>query len=261
MKDKDLKKYQRFAEALALEAGFFLKKHLGKISRISYKSRINLVTDVDIECERLIINRIRKAFPAHQLLSEEKGDINPGKSDFCWAIDPLDGTTNYAHCFPFFCVSIALLKTKQAILGLVYDPVRDELFSSVRGRGAYLNHKRIKVSNIRSLKRSLLATGFPYRFGHLIKRNMDNFANFMMKSQAVRRAGSAALDLCYVAAARFDGFWELGLHPWDTAAGALIVEEAGGKITTFDGEEFNCFKKDIVASNSKIHNQMLKILR
>lgn len=261
MKYEGLRKYQRFAEELACDAGSFLRKHLGKISRISYKGRMNLVTDIDTECEQLILNRINKAFPAHQLLSEEKGDINPGKSELCWAIDPLDGTTNYAHSFAFFCVSIALLRTKQALLGVVYDPVRDELFSAVKDRGAYLNHKRIRTSNIRSLKRSLLATGFPYRFGKVMKRNIRNFVNFMMKAQAVRRAGSAALDLCYVASARFDGFWELDLHPWDTAAGALIVEEAGGKVTTFKGEDFDCFKKEIVASNSKIHNEMLKVLR
>lgn len=253
--------YQGFTEELARDAGSFLKRHIGKISRISYKSRIDLVTDVDIECERLIINRVRKAFPDHMILSEERGRINSGESEFCWVIDPLDGTTNYAHGFAFFCVSIALLRNKQAILGVVYDPVRGELFSAAKAKGAYLNQKRIKTSKIRSLRRSLLVTGFPYRFGKVLKANIKHFTSFIMKAQAVRRVGSAALDLCYVASGRFDGFWELDLNPWDTAAGALIVEEAGGRVTTFKGENFDCFKKEIVASNSKIHNQMLKVIK
>lgn len=260
MKGERLRNYQRFAEETACQAGAFLKRHLGKVKRVSCKGRMNLVTDIDTECERLIIDRISRSFPDHQLLSEEKGHVNSGQSEFRWVIDPLDGTTNYVHSFPFFCVSIALLKTKQAILGVVYDPLRDELFSACKGQGAYLNQKRIRPSNIRNLKRSLLATGFPYKFGKLMRRNVNNFINFMMKAQAVRRAGSAALDLCYVASARFDGFWELDLHPWDTAAGALLVEEAGGRVSTFEGKDFDCFKKEIVASNSKIHNQMLEVL-
>ena len=256
-----MKKYKSFAEKLAMQAGYLLNKRLGKIKKISYKGRMNLVTDVDTACERFILNRIKKKFPKHRIISEEAGDIGNKYSEFCWLIDPLDGTTNYAHAMPFFCVSIALLKHDKIVAGAVYDPVKDELFSASKGKGAFLNHKRISVSDIRQLDKGLLSTGFPYRFGKDMKRNIRNFTRFMLQAQAVRRPGSAALDLCYVAMGRFDGFWELGLMPWDTAAGALITQEAGGKITTFKGKPFNPFLKEIVASNSKIHNRMLRVVK
>lgn len=253
--------YQRFSEKSAKEAGAFALKHIGRIRNISYKGRMNLFTDVDTKCEKLILNGIKKNFPGHGILSEEAGIIGSRSSRYCWLIDPLDGTTNYCHSFPFYCVSIALMKDGEVITGVVYDPERDELFSACRNRGAFLNRKRIKASRIGDLSKSLLATGFPYRLGKAMRRNIDNFRSFMLKAQAVRRAGSAALDLCYVAMGRFDGFWELDLNPWDTAAAALIVEEAGGKVTTFKGERFNPFIKEIVASNSRIHKKMLTVLK
>ncbi|MFH1868041.1 MAG: inositol monophosphatase family protein [Candidatus Omnitrophota bacterium] len=252
---------KKYAQEVAREAGALLLKHLGKVKKISYKGRMNLMTDVDKRCETLILKRIRKKFPHHAIISEEAGKRGQQGSEFCWLIDPLDGTTNYAHSFGFFCVSIALLKGEKTLAAAVYDPLRDEMFSALRGRGAYLNKKRISVSGVSRLDKSLLATGFPYRLGEQLRRNLENFKRFILRSQAVRRAGSAALDLCYVACARFDGFWELGLHPWDTAAGSLIVEEAGGRVSAFKGEPFNPFLQEIVATNSKLHKVMLKVLK
>jgi len=222
---------------------------------------MNLTTDIDTRAEDLIVKKIRKLFPDHGLLCEESGKVASKSGAFKWLIDPIDGTTNFSHGFPFFCVSIALLYNDESIAGAVYDPCKDELFSASKGKGAFLNRKRIRASSVKDLKRSLLVTGFPYRFGKDMKRNLDNFKRLMLSSQAVRRVGSAALDLCYVAMGRFDAFWEIDLHPWDTAAGDIIVREAGGKITTFCGERFDPYQKEVVASNSIIHKQMLKVLR
>jgi len=259
MTDSD--EFRRIAESIAIAAGSVIIRHLGQVKYISYKNRMNLVTDVDRKCDSLIVGKLKKAFPRHAVLSEESGRGGAGASPFCWIIDPLDGTTNYAHSFPFFSTSIALSKDGETVLGVVYDPLRNELFRAEKEKGAFLNNKRICCSTIRKLKRGLLVTGFPYRFGNSMRRNIENFGRLMMKAQAVRRVGSAALDLCYVACARFEGFWELDLHPWDTAAGALIVEEAKGRVSTFKGKRFSPFKKEIVASNSFIHNQILKVLR
>jgi len=253
--------YQRFAEGLAKRAGSLALRHAGKIRRIAYKGRMNLVTDVDTKCEKLILQGIKKRFPSHKIISEEAGRLPGGDSQFCWLIDPLDGTTNYAHNFPFYSISIALMRSDKVVVGVVYDPERDELFSASEGRGAFLNRKRISVSKIKRLSESLLCTGFPYKFGRAMKKSISNFKKFMLKAQAVRRAGSAALDLCYVAMGRFDGFWEIDLHPWDTAAGLLIVQEAGGRVSTFANKRFNPFSKEVLASNSKIHKSMLGVLR
>lgn len=249
-----------FIKVLAKKAGYYQIKRLGKIKTISYKGRMNLVTDVDKKCEDIILKQLRKRFPKHLILSEESGGSYESSKLPKWVVDPLDGTTNYAHGFPFFAVSIALEIDSVAVLGVVYDPVRDELFSAVKGLGAFCNKKRIRVSSTKLLKRSLLATGFPYKFGKHMSRNMKNFKNFMMSAQAIRRAGSAALDLCYVASGRFDGFWELDLHPWDTAAAAVIVQEAGGKITNFFADKFDHYKDQTLASNSKIHDSMIRML-
>jgi len=257
---KRLKNYQVVAEEAALAAGSFLMKNLGKIRSIRYKGRMNLTTDIDTKSERMIVKMVRRAFPDHSLLCEETGSIKKNSSPFRWLIDPIDGTTNFAHGFPFFSVSIALLYHDEPIVGVVYDPTRDELFSATKGKGSRLNRKPMVASKVRDLKRALLVTGFPYRLGKDMKRNIDYFKRFMLSSQAVRRVGSAALDLCYVACGRFDAFWEKDLHPWDTAAGAIIVKEASGKITTFEGLEFTPFKKEVIASNSLIHSQMLKVL-
>lgn len=255
-----MKHILEFVKKIVIETGHFQLAKLGNIRSISYKSRMNLVTDVDESSEKILLKHLRKKFPDYLTLSEEIGGIYKNSVLPKWVIDPLDGTTNYAHGFPFFCVSVALERKGAIVLGVVYDPIRDELFSAIKDSGAFCNNKRIRVSTISSLKRSLLATGFPYRLGRKMRRNLENFKNFMLSAQAVRRAGSAALDLCYVASGRFEGFWEMDLNPWDIAAAALIVEEAGGKLSDFCGGEFNHYKKEILASNSKIHNAMIKIL-
>jgi myo-inositol-1(or 4)-monophosphatase len=251
--------FRKIAVEAALESGMFIKKSVGKALKVSYKGRDNIVTDVDKKCESIIIKKVLTAFPGHSVLSEECGRIN-GPSPYKWIIDPLDGTTNFAHAFPFFCVSIGLERSGCAILGVVYDPVRDELFVAEEGQGASLNGKKISVSGTGRLSNSFLATGFSYGFRKK-DRNIRNFRNFLTRSLAIRRAGSAALDLCYVACGRFDGFWEMDLHPWDSAAGALIVREAGGRVTKFDGSPYSHYDKDVLATNSSIHRSMLNILR
>jgi len=253
--------FKNLAEAAAKAAGELLRKNLSKKRSISYKGRKNLVTEMDKKSEALIIGRVRDRYPEHSIFSEESGLFDKSRSPYKWIIDPLDGTTNYAHKFNFFAVSIALMKENKIIAGAVYDPIRKELYSAARGCGAHLNKKRIRVSRVNAIGESLLSTGFPYKLGKAMRKNMDYFVSFMMKAQAIRRPGSASLDLCYVAAGRFDGFWEMELHPWDTAAGVLIVEEAGGAVTDFKGTAFNPFMRQVVASNSKIHSQMLHVLR
>jgi myo-inositol-1(or 4)-monophosphatase len=254
-------KFARTAEKAAMLAGKLLKGNVNKKHHISYKGRKNLVTEMDGKSEALIIRQIRKKYPDHSVLSEESGLFDKSSSRYKWIIDPLDGTTNYAHCFNFFSVSIALMKDEHIIAGVVYDPIRDEMFSAAKGCGAYLNGKSIRVSKITNIKESLLSTGFPYKLGKAMKKNIGHFISFMMKAQAIRRPGSAALDLCYVAAGRFDGFWEMELHPWDTAAGLLIVKEAGGMVTDFKANAFNPFMKQVAASNSRIHSQMMYVLK
>ncbi len=255
-----MKQTLEIVKKIAIEAGHFQLKRLGHIKSISYKGRMNLVTDVDKASEDIIFRRLSRHFPDYKVLSEEAGGSYRISSQPKWVIDPLDGTTNYAHGFPVFSVSIALEKSGSIVLGVVYDPTRNELFSAAKDMGAFCNNKRIKVSSVKLIEKSLLATGFPYKFGKDMQRNVENFKNFMMRAQAVRRAGSAALDLCYVAYGRFEGFWEQDLHAWDTPAGAIIVKEAGGVLSNFKGEPFNHYKKEIVASNSRIHSAMLKIL-
>lgn len=251
--------FKKIAIEAALKSGKFLKSSLGKVRTITYKGDINIVTDIDKKSEKMIIAKLRNAFPDHAILAEEQGGLN-GDSPYKWIIDPLDGTTNFAHSFPFFCVSIALEKNGRIILGVVYDPVKEELFFAERGKGARLNNKIIKVSGIRKISASLLATGFSYGVRDTEDDNVENFRNFLKKAMAIRRAGSAALDLCYVACGRFDGYWEMDLHPWDTAAGFLIVEEAGGMITKCDGSPYSPYEKNILASNKHIHKEMLNIL-
>jgi myo-inositol-1(or 4)-monophosphatase len=229
------------------------------VRRVSYKGRINIVTDVDKKSEAIIIDTISSKFPSHSILSEESKPIYTGSPNR-WIIDPLDGTTNFTHSFPFFSVSIAFEVDREVVLGVVYDPVREELFWAERARGAYLNNKRIEVSRTGQLKHSLLATGFAYGIKDAVDNNLQHFENFLMRAQAVRRAGSAALDLCYVACGRFDAFWERDLHPWDSAAGMLIVRESKGLVTKFDGKPYSYNDKEILASNRKIHRQMMAVL-
>lgn len=250
--------YKNIAIEAAVESGLFIKRSVGKIRRVSYKGRDNIVTDVDKKAESIIIKHLRSAFPDHGILSEEAGGRSSA-SPYRWIVDPLDGTTNFAHAFPFFSVSIGLEYAGKMVTGVVFDPLRNELFSAESGRGAYLNKTRISVSKIGALGKSFLATGFSY--GNERKdRNMGNFKRLLLKSMAIRRAGSAALDLCYVACGRFDGYWELDLHPWDSAAGVIIVREAGGDVTRFDGTAFTPYNKNILATNGMIHRQMVKSL-
>lgn len=246
----------------AQSAGAYLKQHLGKVRSIERKGgeEKNLVTEIDKASEELIISCIKKHFPAHDILAEESGTKNAAKSDYRWVIDPLDGTTNYTHGFPVFSVTIGLERKGVLECGVIFDPNTNELFTAERGKGAYLNGKRITVSKTESLQNSLLVTGFPYNIAENPHRAIERFVSFLMKSQAVRRMGSAALDLAYVACGRFDGFWEVALQPWDMAAGVLIVQEAGGKVTDFQGKPMDIYNKALLSSNGKIHEEMQKIL-
>ncbi|HZJ47266.1 MAG TPA: inositol monophosphatase family protein [Pyrinomonadaceae bacterium] len=250
-----------FAIDIAREAGAILVQRLGG-AKVSNKGDIDLVTEADIASEELIIDRIRSYYPQHAILAEESGElVNVGaqRSDWKWLIDPLDGTTNYAHGYPCFCVSIGLENAGTLEVGVVYDPIRDELFAAERGGGATLNGRKIHVSAIDELNSAMVCTGFPYNV-----RERPNFArdftNFTMQAQAVRRDGSAAIDLAYVACGRFDGFWEDGLNPWDIAAGILLIQEAGGLVTNYQNEPLNIYTKKVLATNGLIHHDMLRVL-
>lgn len=254
----------------AKEAGKFLKFNIGKVKEIQRKvgQETNLVTEIDRQSEQLIIGIIKRHFPQHDFLAEEgglrQGDSSVGgekKSEYRWIIDPLDGTVNYTHRFPCFAVSIGLEKNGEIILGVVYDPNFDELFTAEKGRGAFVNGKRLSVSKADVLIRSLLVTGFPYNIKDNPDHAIEHFINFLKEAQAVRRMGSAAIDLAYVAAGRIDGFWEVSLNPWDVAAGVLLVAEAGGKVTDFLGNPYSIYGKPILASNGVIHEEMIRVLR
>jgi myo-inositol-1(or 4)-monophosphatase len=248
-----------FAIRVARDAGALLRDRLGTRIDIGHKGSINLVTDVDLASEKLIREAISTYYPRHEILAEE-GGLTESASEYRWIVDPLDGTTNYAHGYPVFCVSIGLEHKGEMIIGVVYDPMRDEMFTAERGAGAALNNRPVRVSKTEDLMQSILSTGFPYDIKTSTLTNLNHWANFAMNAQALRRDGAAALDLCYVACGRFDGFWELNLSPWDTAAGALIVAEAGGRITDFAGGPFSNYKPEIVASNGLIHERMIEVL-
>ena len=230
--------------------------HFRNHVKIEYKGSADLVTVADRQSEALIIDRIRRDFPAHDIMGEEGTRIETG-SDYKWYVDPLDGTTNFAHGYPVFCVSLAVEFQNHRIAGAVYDPTRDEMFTAEKGSGAYLNGEPIKVSTVPKLAESLIATGFPSQKRHK-NPNIYFYHHLTLHSHGVRRAGSAALDLCNVAAGRFDGFWEFNLNPWDTAAGVLIVEEAGGRVTNFSGGQFQIASRETLASNTLIHDQLLR---
>lgn len=251
--------YSELAEIAARVSGDILLSNLGKVKNIEYKSKHNFVTEIDIQSEKSIIGIIKRYYPKHSIFAEESGK-DEHASDFQWIIDPLDGTTNYAHSYPFFCISIALRIKSELVVGVVYDPIKDEMFKAKRGRGAFLNDNEISVSKARSLSESNVSTGFLHDEERIIDENLIHFSNFIKRSRAVKRDGSAALDLCYVGCGRFDGFWEIGLNPWDTSAGYLIVIEAGGKVTNFNGDLFDINEKEILASNSIIHSQMVDTL-
>ena len=250
-----------FAVDMARDAGALLVQRLGS-AKVSTKGDINLVTEADIAAENLIIERIRSHYPQHGILAEESGEailVGSKRSDWKWIIDPLDGTTNYAHGYPCFCVSIALEHAGQLEIGVVYDPMRDEMFAAERGQGATLNDRTIRVSEVEELNSAMVCTGFPYN----VRERPDfarEFTNFTLAAQAVRRDGSAALDLAYVACGRFDGFWEDGLSPWDIAAGALLIFEAGGRVTNFKDEPLDIYNEQFLATNGLIHDPMMKIL-
>jgi myo-inositol-1(or 4)-monophosphatase len=247
--------------AIAREAGALLMHHFHQHLKIEYKGEADLVTAADRAAEKLIRERITQKWPDHDVLGEEQG-LNDQGSEYRWYVDPLDGTTNFAHGYPVFCVSMALERRgareeTQRVAGVIYDPTRDELFSAEQGRGAHLNGEKIHVSKTASLKESLLATGFPSHKRHK-NPNIYFYHQITLHSHGVRRAGSAALDLCNVAAGRFDGFWEFNLNPWDTAAGVLIVQEAGGKVTRFDGSPFELNSRETLASNGLIHDALMQ---
>jgi myo-inositol-1(or 4)-monophosphatase len=244
----------------AQEGGAILMEYYGKVKSIEHKGDINLVTEADQESELRIVSIIKDAYPHHRILAEETGDSGD-PSSYTWIVDPLDGTTNYAHGYPCFCVSIAIEYEEEVIHGVIYDPVREELFTAEKGNGAYLNGTPINVSSTQELNNSLLCTGFPYDVREDMESNILLFRNFLMKAQAVRRDGSAALDLCHTAAGRFDGFWEQKLYPWDVAAGSLILSEAGGELSRYKGEPFSIYIPEIIASNGLIHKQMLAVVR
>ena len=237
--------------AIAREAGALLLDYFHQKLKIEYKGDADLVTAADRASEALIRERIGQQFPSHDVLGEEQG-LNDRGGEYRWYVDPLDGTTNFAHGYPVFCVSMALEFKGTRIAGVVYDPTRDELFSAARATGAYLNQHRIHVSKVARLAECLVATGFPSHKRHK-NPNIFFYHQITLRTHGVRRAGSAALDLCCVACGRFDGFWEFNLNPWDTAAGVLIVEEAGGKVTDFSGGPFQLNSRETLASNGLVH--------
>jgi myo-inositol-1(or 4)-monophosphatase len=253
--------YLEFAIDVARKAGEILRHYSTREKFVESKGRANLVTAADKESEALIIEAIRKRYPEHAILAEESGALSgSGRAQAKWIIDPLDGTTNFAHQYPFYCVSIGLEQDGAVTCGVVYDPLRDEMFSGAVGLGSFLNGKRLAVSDVSQLSDALLITGFPYNLRDNIDRLVGHFKTFLNDSQAVRRGGSAALDLCYLAVGRCDGFWEMNLHPWDTAAGKVILEQAGGRVTDYQGNPFSIYLKQIVASNTHIHGEMIRIL-
>lgn len=257
----ELDNFLKTAVESVKEAGKIQEEKFGENFKIEHKGEINLVTEVDYQCEKIIIDIIKRDYPEHEILTEEAGSVKTApNSRFKWIIDPLDGTTNYAHSYPCFCASVGLEIDGEIVAGAVYNPMLDELFTSIKGEGAYLNGDKIKVSKIGDINKSLLATGFPYDIRESKENNLNHFCNFAVRAQAIRRPGSAVLDLCYLAAGRFDGFWELKLYPWDMAASSLIVKEAGGMITDFKGGEFSIYKGEMLASNGLIHKEMINIL-
>ena len=254
-------KYTKTALAAAEAGAEVLMRYYERRLNIEYKSEIDPVSQADRNAQKAVIKVIKDVFPQHGILAEEDG-VNEIKKDFCWIIDPLDGTVNFVHGVPMFCVSVGLRYKDEMISGVIYSPVIKEVFAAEKGKGAYLNGKKIKVSKIKNLVRSLAVTGFPYYIREKGARVIKNFTNIMMHTQGMRRLGSAALDLAYVACGRFEFFWEEGLKPWDIAAGALIVEEAGGKVTDYKGAKDFIFRDTLLASNNEIiHKKVMEILK
>ncbi len=251
------KSYLEAAVETAQEAGKILLQEFDRPPSITYKGEADLVTQADRRSEQLIVERLRRWFPDHAIVAEE-GTGHENRSRFCWYVDPLDGTTNFAHGYPCFAVSIGLAEGNAVLAGVVFNPVTNELFAAARGEGATLKGRKISVSAIDTLAASLLATGFPAR-KRVESPNIHYYWDFTLRSHGVRRDGSAALDLAAVAAGRFEGFWEFGLNPWDTAAGILLIEEAGGRVSDFDGKPYRFGAREILASNGKVHAAMQKV--
>jgi myo-inositol-1(or 4)-monophosphatase len=256
---REERQWVNVAIAAAQEAGNLLQRHFGEGQQIRYKGAKDLVTAMDLQSQQAILARLKTHFPEHAILAEE-GITEENPDVPRWIIDPLDGTTNYAHGFPFFAVSLGLEHRGHIVVGVVYVPVLTELFVAVRGKGAYLNGKKLTVSTVPVVQESLLATGFTGLFLYPGSSIFADFAAFSLQAQGVRRAGSAAIDLCYVAAGRLEGFWEKGLKPWDLAAASLAIEEAGGRISDFQGTPFQVMQKETLASNGFIHEEMIQIL-
>ena len=245
----------------ARQAGELLRSRFSLPHQLKYKEPANLVTEMDLLAEKMIAKILLEAFPDHSILGEEQTGSSvdvAGKPR--WIVDPLDGTTNYAHGYPLFAVSIALAMENEVVVGVVYNPVLDELFSAQKGLGAFLNGNSIQVSETSSLGESLLASGFPYDAWTNDRDNGDEWHRFLKQVISLRSDGVAALDLCNVAAGRIDGYWELDLEAWDMAAGALIVQEAGGRVSSVDGTPYSAFKKNVVASNGLLHDKMLEVI-
>jgi len=255
----DLAPCKQTAIAAAYKAADILRSRFGNISRIHKKDAVEIVTEADTESEMEIISAIHGRFPEHSILSEESG-LKDGNSEFRWVIDPLDGTVNFAHQVPIFCISIALTCRDEIVLGVVLNPVDGQLYTALRGQGAHLNGNPIRVSTPTAVSESLLVTGFPYHINEIFEPIMIRYGNCLKTSQAVRRLGSAALDICYVACGRFEGFWEQCLKPWDTAAGALIASEAGATVTTFSNQPYKLGDQEILVTNGHIHDEMIGLL-
>lgn len=249
----------------ARKAGDYIVRHIDRLDsvRVGRKEQNDFVTEVDQAAERIIVEEILRAYPDHAVLGEEFGEQNneDGDKEYMWIIDPLDGTTNFIHGFPVFAVSIALQQNGRTIAAVIYDPSRDELFTAARGKGAFLDRRRIRATSHPALKHALIGTGFPFRKGQDVDKYLAMFRAVMEKTSGIRRPGSAALDLAWLAAGRVDGFWEMGLKPWDIAAGCLIIEEAGGMVTDFAGDGNYLESGDVVAGGMKVHSALLQELR
>ena len=256
----DLAPHKQVAVAAAYQAAEKLRLRFGNISRVRKKDAVEIVTEADTEAEKEIIAVIGAKFPDHSILSEESGQRD-GTADFRWIIDPLDGTVNFAHQVPIFSISIALTHRNETVLGVVLNPVDGELYTALSGRGACLNDHPIRVSTVTTVADSLLVTGFPYHIQEVFEPIMARYGNCLKTSQAVRRLGSAALDICYVACGRFEGFWEQYLKPWDTAAAALIAAEAGATVTTFSNQPFRLEDQEILVTNGHIQDEMIQLLK
>lgn len=260
MKDSEYQSYLGVAEEAAVSAGKLLMAHFTERRKVEYKGKVDIVTDMDRASEELIKNFILARFPNHSLIAEE-GTRSDSRSSWQWFVDPLDGTTNYARGFPWFAVSIALCHEGLPMVGVVYNPVLDTIFRGGKGKGAFMNGSKLSVSKVKKLDRSFLATGFPYDLREDPRLPLSLFGTFSTKSLAIRRPGSASLDLSYIASGQFDGFWELGLHPWDIAAGIILIEEAGGRVTDFSGGPPDLYGREILATNGFLHDEMLDIIK